>query len=171
MDADRSSAVPDAQQLTRILVADDDPAMRAFFRDALAGDRFTVDLFEDGDEALEAFMSEGFSLLILDMMMPRLSGLEVIRRLRGSGVRVPIILTTGDLGGQALPVSAHYERIVILPKPFGRYELNGALEAAQVIPVPPRSAPAVMRDGPAPDPRLHRRPPTRFGLSLSALLG
>ena len=171
MKADHPPAGPDERQPTRILVADDDPAMRAFFRDALARDRFTLELVEDGDEALEAFMSEGYSLLILDMMMPRLSGLEVIRRLRESGVRVPIILTTGDLGDQALPVCARYGRIVILPRPFGLYELNGAIEATQVVPVFPRRAPAPLREGPAPDPRLHRRPPTRFGRCLSALMG
>ena len=78
----------------RILVVDDDRAVRESLRRSLAFNGYTVDLAEDGVEALEAITNERPDALVLDVMMPRLDGLEVCRQLRSSGDDLPILVLT-----------------------------------------------------------------------------
>jgi len=76
----------------RILVVDDEPAVRTTLERALRLDGYDVELAEDGAEAL-ARMS-AFDAIVLDVMMPRVDGLEVCRRLRMAGDRTPILMLT-----------------------------------------------------------------------------
>jgi two-component system response regulator MprA len=77
----------------RILVVDDDPEIRSFLKRGLAYEGYTVDLAEDGQQALEKALQTAPDLVILDVMMPGLNGLEVAKRLRAGG-EVPILLLT-----------------------------------------------------------------------------
>jgi EAL domain-containing protein (putative c-di-GMP-specific phosphodiesterase class I)/CheY-like chemotaxis protein len=80
-----------------ILVADDDGGIRALFRTVLTMAGFDVITAVDGEDALERLASSDAALLVLDSSMPRLSGLDVIRRVRSdeSTARLPVILVTG----------------------------------------------------------------------------
>ena len=78
----------------RILVVDDDRAVRESLRRSLSFNGYTVDLAEDGVEALEAINNERPDALVLDVMMPRLDGLEVCRQLRSTGDDLPILVLT-----------------------------------------------------------------------------
>jgi two-component system response regulator MprA len=78
----------------RLLVADDDPALRDALRRALRLEGYDVDLAADGEEALGAVSSGGPDLLVLDVAMPRVDGLEVARRIRTAGNRLPILMLT-----------------------------------------------------------------------------
>ena len=77
----------------RVLVADDDPSMRLLLRRTLELAKCQVALAGNGDAALAAFQSAPFDLVILDVMMPGLDGMEVCRRVRAQSA-VPIVLLT-----------------------------------------------------------------------------
>lgn len=66
----------------KILVAEDDPDIQSLVRHVLEGDGYQVHLAVDGREALDLYRELAPDLLILDVMMPRLSGFEVLRELR-----------------------------------------------------------------------------------------
>ena len=69
----------------RILVVDDDRAVRESLRRSLSFNGYSVDLAQDGVEALDAIANERPDAVVLDVMMPRLDGLEVCRQLRSTG--------------------------------------------------------------------------------------
>ena len=84
----------------RILVADDDPKILAFLRRMLTHHGYAVDLAQTGVETLRLVRQREPALLILDIMMPHLDGIEVCRRLRagevgdGNIAAVPILMLT-----------------------------------------------------------------------------
>jgi two-component system, OmpR family, response regulator MprA len=78
----------------RILVVDDEPAVRDAVDRALRLDGHDVALAEDGRAALDAVAAEPPDALVLDLLMPRVDGLEVCRRLRAAGDRTPVLVLT-----------------------------------------------------------------------------
>jgi len=113
----------------RILVVDDDRAVRESLRRSLAFNGYTVDLAEDGVEALEAIASERPDALVLDVMMPRLDGLEVCRQLRSTGDDLPILVLTArdSVSERVSGLDAGADDY--LPKPFALEELLARLRA------------------------------------------
>jgi len=77
----------------RILLADDEQSIQALLSYPLRKDGYEVVQAADGREALQRFSEASFDLLVLDVMMPRLDGLEVCRRVRARS-SVPIIMLT-----------------------------------------------------------------------------
>src|SRR5260221_2673815 len=78
----------------RILVVDDDPAVRDAVRRALGFDGYDVATATDGVEALDVLAAEQVDAGVLDVLMPRMDGLDVCRRLRSAGDTTPILLLT-----------------------------------------------------------------------------
>ncbi len=78
----------------RILVVDDEPAVRQALTRALTLERYAVELAGDGTTALDALAAHAFDAVVLDVMMPGLSGLEVCRRIRAGGDNSPILMLT-----------------------------------------------------------------------------
>ena len=76
------------------MVVDDDDEIRASLRRSLAFEGFKVTLAADGEEALRRVRDEAPDLLVLDIMMPGLDGLEVVRRVRRADDQLPIIMLT-----------------------------------------------------------------------------
>ena len=108
--------------MTRILVVDDEPAIRDAVGYALQQEGFDVDARADGETGLEAAMEGDFDLVILDLMLPGISGGEVCRRLRAESA-IPIVMLTAK--------SAEVDRVLGLEigaddyvsKPFSMAEL------------------------------------------------
>ena len=86
----------------RILIAEDESGIRKVMTRALEARNFTVDLADRGDLALDMARAEGYDLIMLDVRMPGLDGLEVLKRLRENTLThlVPVIMVTGA-GGTA----------------------------------------------------------------------
>jgi len=113
----------------RILVVDDDRAVRDSLRRSLEFNGYTVELAADGQQALDVVAGQRPDAMVLDVMMPRLDGLEVCRRLRGAGDDLPIlVLTARDaVSDRVSGLDAGADDY--LPKPFALEELLARLRA------------------------------------------
>ncbi|GAA4641509.1 response regulator transcription factor [Gordonia humi] len=113
----------------RILVVDDDRAVRESLRRSLTFNGYTVDTAGDGLEALEKVIADRPDLLLLDVMMPRLDGLEVCRRLRSAGDDLPILVLTArdSVSERVSGLDAGADDY--LPKPFALEELLARLRS------------------------------------------
>jgi len=80
-------------ELVSVLVVDDEPAFREGLRQALRKEGFAVHLAADGEEALELFRSTSPDLVLLDVMLPRMSGIDVCREIRAAG-STPVIMVS-----------------------------------------------------------------------------
>ncbi len=78
----------------RILIVDDEPNVRLVFRTALESPDHTIATAEDGASALKALSESAMDLVLLDLNMPILDGMEVLRKLRESGNEVPVVIIT-----------------------------------------------------------------------------
>ena len=115
-------------QNKRILVVDDEPNILDFVQHSLEKHEYTVELATDGEEALAVFDRVTCAAVILDIMLPKLDGLEVCRRLRRVST-VPIIILTA-LGEESDKVAAlRLGADDYLTKPFGVGELIARVQA------------------------------------------
>lgn len=78
----------------RILIAEDDPVLADGLSRSLRANGYAVDMVTTGDAADAALTAQGFDLLILDIGLPRLNGLDVLKRLRARGADVPVLILT-----------------------------------------------------------------------------
>ncbi len=106
-----------------ILVADDDPAVRESLRRSLTFNGYEVSLADDGQAALAALDSSRPDLILLDVNMPHVDGLEVCRRLRAAGNDLPVLMLTArvEVGDRVLGLDAGADDY--LAKPFALEEL------------------------------------------------
>jgi two-component system response regulator MprA len=113
----------------RILVVDDEPAVRESLERALRLEGYDVGLAANGIEALAAVAEESPDALVLDLMMPRIDGLEVCRRLRAQGDRRPILVVTARdaVSDRVAGLDAGADDYVV--KPFALEELLARLRA------------------------------------------
>lgn len=113
----------------RILVVDDDRAVRESLRRSLSFNGYSVDLAQDGVEALEAIANERPDAVVLDVMMPRLDGLEVCRQLRSTGDDMPILVLTARDSVSERVAGLDAGADDYLPKPFALEELLARMRA------------------------------------------
>ncbi|WP_067816463.1 response regulator transcription factor [Nocardia inohanensis] len=113
----------------RILVVDDDRAVRESLRRSLTFNGYSVDLAVDGMDALEKVAAARPDALVLDVMMPRLDGLEVCRRLRSTGDDLPILVLTARDSVSERVAGLDAGADDYLPKPFALEELLARLRA------------------------------------------
>ncbi len=78
-----------------LLVVDDDPRITDMLRRVFAYEGYSVAIAASGDEALRRTLERAPDLVVLDIMLPGIDGLEVVRRLRAAGDNVPVLLLTG----------------------------------------------------------------------------
>jgi len=112
-----------------VLVVDDDTTVRDSIDRALRVNGFSVSLAGDGDEALAQLAAAQFDAVILDVLMPCVDGLQVCRRLRGSGNSVPILMLTARDGVPDRVTGLEAGADDYLVKPFALEELLARLRA------------------------------------------
>ena len=113
----------------RILVVDDDRAVRESLRRSLSFNGYSVSLAQDGVEALDAIANERPDAVVLDVMMPRLDGLEVCRQLRSTGDDLPILVLTARDSVSERVAGLDAGADDYLPKPFALEELLARMRA------------------------------------------
>ena len=157
-----------------VIVLEDDPLISAFMSKALRKSGHVVECFDRGLAVLERVQGDDSALLLLDLGLPDIDGLEVLRRLRASGSTLPVIVVTSrsDPGDRVEALTLGVVGYVV--KPFPLAELLASVEAAVAAipptvtgtgtgagtgaPAPPASAgPSAGRSaGPSAPSRLHR---------------
>jgi two-component system response regulator QseB len=113
----------------RILLVEDDASLAEGIRTALKPEGYTVDWVQDGLAALHALASETFGLAILDLGLPRLDGLQVLKRLRAAANPVPVLVLTARDATQDRIAGLDAGADDYLVKPFDPAELKARLRA------------------------------------------
>jgi len=113
----------------KILIVDDEPAVRESLRRALELESYEIELAENGREALDLLAANGQDAVILDVLMPVLDGLEVCRRIRRAGNRVPVLMLTArdEVENRVAGLDAGADDYVT--KPFALEELLARMRA------------------------------------------
>jgi DNA-binding response OmpR family regulator len=117
--------------MTRILVVENDPRFGAALELQLRNAHLTVDRAQDGQEALEFTATAGYDAIVLDVLLPRVGGLEVCRRLRAAGTRTPILMLTARAARPDNIECLDSGADDCLTKPFALGELLARLRALQ----------------------------------------
>jgi two-component system, OmpR family, response regulator len=129
----------------QVLLADDDAELGAMLKEYLERDGFGVTLVHDGDAAAKAAVSGTFQIAVLDVMMPRMDGMEALRRIRQAS-RIPVIMLTarGDDIDRILGLELGADDYV--PKPCTPRELSARLRAIlrRVHPQPEATGPVAV---------------------------
>lgn len=113
----------------KIVVADDEPAVRTALRRALTMAGHTVTLAEDGGRALAAVAADAPDAIVLDVLMPGLTGLKVCRHLRASGDATPVLMLTARAAVSDRVAGLDAGADDYLVKPFALEELLARLRA------------------------------------------
>ncbi len=119
-----------ARPAHRILVVDDDASLRQFNTVVLIHSGYAVDSAEDGAVAWEALNTDNYDLLITDHNMPKVTGLELVRKLRAARMALPVILVSGVMPTEELDRHPGVRIEATLLKPFTMARL---LETVQEV--------------------------------------
>ncbi len=136
-----------ADRAARILLVDDEQSVQTLLSFPLRREGYEVVQAEDGRAALEAFRSEPFDLVVLDLMLPKLDGLEVCRRLRATSA-VPIIMLTAKSEEIDKVLGLELGADDYITKPFSLREFRSRVKAALRRAEMTRSAAAAGEDAP-----------------------
>lgn len=115
--------------MTKILIVEDEPAMRMGLKDNLEFEGYEVDCAEDGRTGIEKVLSGSYSIILLDVMLPFISGFDICRQARGKGIKTPIILLTakGEEIDKVLGLELGADDYIT--KPFSLRELLARIKA------------------------------------------
>src|SRR5574342_306813 len=114
----------------RILVIDDDVELCELLTDYLTPEGFQVEVAHDGERGVERALSGDHALVVLDVMLPGISGFDVLRRIRG-GSKVPVLMLTARGDDVDRIVGLEMGADDYLPKPFNPRELVARIRAIQ----------------------------------------
>jgi len=106
-----------------ILIADDDTGSRATLRDIVEPAGFQTRLASSGEEAVDIVRGEPIHLILLDMHMPTLSGLETLQLVRQINALLPAILVTGDPTDSLVRRAIQAQFYSVIPKPVSKHLL------------------------------------------------
>ena len=120
----------DASGLRKILIVDDEPALRQSMRQALQADGRRIDLAGSGEEAIRLEAENGYAVIVADLMMPGLSGLDLLRTLKERGSRARLILISGYPTIAAATQAVKMGAFEFLAKPFMPAEIRVLVERA-----------------------------------------
>jgi len=113
----------------RVLLIEDDPDLGAGIRASLREEGYTLDWLKDGESAVHALREEGFDLVVLDLGLPRLDGIQVLRQSRANGLTTPVLILTArdDTEDRVAGLDAGADDYLV--KPFDIKELKARLRA------------------------------------------
>ena len=115
--------------LVRVLIAEDDPGVQRFVTKGLQEQAYAVDAVATGPEALELAEINSYDLIILDVMLPGMSGFEVCRQLRELGLKIPLLMLTARDAVEDRIAGLDHGADDYLTKPFEFRELLARMRA------------------------------------------
>jgi two-component system alkaline phosphatase synthesis response regulator PhoP len=116
--------------MTKALIIEDDVTFRETITLALETEGINTVAVSDGEEGLKAGLAEKFDVILLDLVLPALSGLEVCRRLREKGVKTPVLMISGEKKEEIDKVlGLEFGADDYILKPFGTKELLARIRA------------------------------------------
>ena len=111
-----------------MLVVDDDVLIREFIAAVLSRFGYQTKTAQDGAAAWKALRANGYDLLITDNNMPRVSGVELVKKVRSAHMALPVILASGDLPTRELDRNPWLQPVATLAKPFTGEKLLGTVK-------------------------------------------
>jgi len=124
----------------RVLIVEDDRRLAASLRRSLIESRMSVDVMHDGDDGLAAATATPYDVIVLDLMLPRLNGFDLTRRLRERSVDTPILILTGRDAVDDRVAGLEAGADDYLVKPFALREVVARLRALTRRHLPDRKA-------------------------------
>jgi heavy metal response regulator len=113
----------------RILLVEDDKGIARFVKKGLLENSFSVDVASNGEEGLEFVLYKGYELIILDILLPKMDGREILRRLREREIQTPVIFLTAKDSENDIVNGLNLGADDYLTKPFSFNELLARLQA------------------------------------------
>ena len=123
--------------MNKILVVDDDKATRHVLKTILTGAGFSTAVARDGVEALKSIGANRFDLLLLDVWMPRMNGLELLAKLRASEARPRVVVMTSDDAPETLLKAVREQAVKYVHKPVEAPQLLETVREALAASHPP----------------------------------
>jgi DNA-binding response OmpR family regulator len=127
-------ATKTARATKTVLVVDDEATISRMLKDALGLFRhdyaYKVDTAADGIDALAAMKRQQYDLILLDMLMPRMSGLELLEEMRRLNVQTPVLMLTGNDNSQTAADALSSGIFAYIPKPFDLQHLEHLVSLA-----------------------------------------
>lgn len=115
--------------MKRLLLIEDEPGLVLTLRDRLTREGYAIETSSDGESGLERAAREPFDLVLLDVMLPRLNGFDVLRELRKRGAEMPVIMLTAKSQVVDKVVGLKLGADDYVTKPFEMVELLARIEA------------------------------------------
>jgi CheY-like chemotaxis protein len=113
-----------------ILVVDDDPVLRTLFQALLENYGYTSETAENGGEAETKLAQADYDAVLLDYMMPGITGLTVLQHIQEHHPSTPVVMITGHAGGQVAPLALLAGARACLYKPFNCREFEQVLKSS-----------------------------------------
>jgi DNA-binding response OmpR family regulator len=113
----------------RILVVEDEKKVASFIKKGLEEEHYAVDVAYDGEEGLALAQMNEYDLVLLDLMLPKLDGMEVLKGIRGNGSSVPILVLTAKDSVEDIVTGLDSGSDDYLTKPFSFAELLARVRA------------------------------------------
>ncbi|HXX63378.1 MAG TPA: response regulator [Bacteroidota bacterium] len=113
-----------------LLYADDEPDLRDLVQNHLSLEGFEVETATDGAQAVEMLNKKKYDLVLLDLHMPKMDGLEVLKFMKSHNINSRLIILTGDGDPHLVSQCAKYGASDYLTKPYNYHELIEAIDRA-----------------------------------------
>ena len=142
-----TSAGRQANPPHRILVVDDETNIRQLSTSTLIRSGYQVDAVKDGAAAWEALHTHNYALMITDHSMPKVTGVELVKKMRSAGMTLPVILVSGALPTEELDRNPQLQLAATVRKPFGSDELLNTVKkvlSASTVPATANRVPVTV---------------------------
>lgn len=119
---------PDYNEVMKILIVEDDPKISSFIAKGLKESGYLADVAGDGELALEIVEHSSFDLIILDLMMPKMNGMDFLKHIRTKGILIPVIILSAKRTVEEKVEGLQYGADDYLVKPFAFSELLARIQ-------------------------------------------
>ncbi|MBI4825996.1 MAG: response regulator [Nitrospirae bacterium] len=115
----------------KILIADDEELIVWSLRKYFEADGYHVDMVHNGSDALKSLKSNAYNIIVTDLFMPDMSGMEVLIKMKESGIRIPVIITSAYFSEKIMSDIMNEGAFKCINKPFQMEDVLGAIKEAE----------------------------------------